>query len=62
MKLLMLNVLADDVIEIPTRLDIKMLIFKIAFADLSSNAKSNKVLFYHSSRYSSMQFACLKMI
>ena len=44
MKLLMLNVLVDDVVEIPTRLDVNTMIFKIAFADSSSNAESNPVI------------------
>jgi hypothetical protein len=39
-KLLMLNVLFDAV-GIPTRLEVKTPIFNIAFADSSSNAKSN---------------------
>jgi hypothetical protein len=41
MKLLMLNALVDAVVEIPTRLEVKTPIFNIAFADSSSNAKSN---------------------
>ena len=40
----MLNVLVDDVVEIPTRLDVNTMIFKIAFADSSSNAESNPVI------------------
>ena len=44
MKLLMLNVLVDDMGEIPTRPDVKIPIFKIAFADSSSNAKSNPLI------------------
>jgi hypothetical protein len=40
MKLLMLNVLFDAV-GTPTRLEVKTPIFNIAFADSSSNAKSN---------------------
>ena len=45
MKLLMPNVLIDDdVVEIPTRLDVNTPIFKIAFADSSSNAKSNPLI------------------
>ena len=41
MKLLMPNVLVDAVAESPTRLDVKTPIFSMAFADSSSNAKSN---------------------
>jgi hypothetical protein len=44
MKLLMLKVLVDDMAEIPTRLDVNMLIFNIAFADSSSNAKSSPLM------------------
>jgi hypothetical protein len=40
----MLNVLADDVVGIPTRLEVNKPIFKIAFADSSSNAKSNPLI------------------
>ena len=43
MKLLMLNVLVDAVVGIPIILDVKTLIFNIAFADSSSNAKSNSL-------------------
>lgn len=44
MKLLMLNVLVDDIVGIPTRLEVNKPIFKIAFADSSSNAKSNPLI------------------
>jgi hypothetical protein len=43
-KLLMLNVLVDDTIEIPTRLDVNIPIFNIAFADSISNAKSSPLM------------------
>jgi hypothetical protein len=41
MKLLRPKVLVDAVAESPTRLDVKTPIFSMAFADSSSNAKSN---------------------
>ena len=41
MKLLMLNVLVDAVVGIPTRLEVNTHIFNIAFADSISNANSN---------------------
>jgi hypothetical protein len=44
MKLLMLKVMVDAVVEIPTRLDVNTPIFKIAFADSSSNAKSSPLI------------------
>ena len=44
MKLLMLNVLVDDVVGIPTRPEVNKPIFKIAFVDSSSNAKSNPLI------------------
>ena len=64
MKLLMPNVLFDDVVEIPTRLGVNIPIFKIAFADSNSNAKSNPFLLLFSLRHSSslQQFVYLKMI
>jgi len=42
----MLKVLADDdvVVKIPMRLDVNTPIFKIAFADSSSNAKSSRLI------------------
>ena len=63
MKLLTLNVLADNE-EIPTRLEVNTHIFKIAFADSNSNAKSNPFLLLFSLRHSSslQQFVYLKMI
>ena len=44
MKLLMLNVLVDAVVGSPTRLEVNTPIFNIAFADSSSNAKSNPLI------------------
>jgi hypothetical protein len=44
MKLLMLNVLLDKEIGIPTRIEVNTPIFNIAFADSISNAKSNPLI------------------